>query len=153
MRPTRISGADPKPLGAPPDWVEGDAGHCGALFVRRENIGGVPFMRSAWEVDPGEAALLFAGAPLTLGVSGQLHPVVELAVGALPPDFEPMVHARRFTTPAGQAAVRVDMIFPHNGGSRAFANVLIGQTGLPAAVALGISQIEEFALKNGWTTP
>lgn len=56
MRPTRISGADPKPLAAPADWNEAEAGPCGALFIRRERHDGVDYMRSAWEVDAGEAA-------------------------------------------------------------------------------------------------
>ncbi len=151
MRPTRIPGADPQPLGAPPDWNEDESGHCGALFVRREQIGGVAYMRSAWEVDHGEAAFLYAGARLTLGVAGQCHPVVQLGITPLPPDFEPVVHARRFTHTDGRACVRVEMLFPHEGGQRAFANVAIGSSSLAAAVASGIDQIEQFALKNGWT--
>lgn len=107
-------------------------------------------MRSAWEVDQGEAAMLYAGARLTLGVAGEQHPVVQLGVADLPEDFDPVVHARRFLDPGGQPCVRVEMIYPHNGGSRAFATLAIG-TSFAEAVALGIQHIEDFALKNGWT--
>lgn len=151
MRPTRIAGADPRPLGAPPDWNEEEAGHCAALFIRREQIDGVHYMRSAWEVEHGEAAFLYAGARLTLGVAGQQHPVVQLGITDLPDDFEPVVHARRFTHTDGRACVRVEMLFPHEGGQRAFSSVSIGDSTLAQAVATGINQIEAFARKNGWT--
>lgn len=150
MRTIRIAGADPKPLGAPPDWNEAESGHCGALFVRRELIDGVHYMRSAWEVDHGEAALLYAGAKLTLGVAGQQHPVVQLGVADLPDDFEPVVHARRFTHTDGRPCVRVEMLFPHDGGQRAFANVHVDGT-LADAISTGVTQIETFARKQGWT--
>jgi len=150
MRTIRIAGADPKPLGAPPDWNEAESGHCGALFVRRELIDGVHYMRSAWEVDHGEAALLYAGAKLTLGVAGQQHPVVQLGVADLPDDFEPVVHARRFTHTDGRPCVRVEMLFPHEGGQRAFANVHVDGT-LADAISTGVTQIETFARKQGWT--
>lgn len=152
MRATRIPGADALPLGAPPDWKEDESGHCGALFVRREQIDGVAYMRSAWEVDHGEAAMLYAGARLTLGVAGNCHPVVQLGIADLPPDFEPVVHARRFNHTDGRACVRVEMLFPHGGGQRAFANVAVGDDGLAPAVAIGIDQIEKFALNQRWTS-
>ena len=152
MRPTRISGAEPRPLDAPPDWKPDEDGHCTALFVRRETSGGLPIMRSAWEVDDSEALMLFAGARLTLGVAGTCHPVVQLGVADLPDDFEPIVQARRFNAPDGRACVRVEMLFPVRGGSRAFANVLVGEGGLAPAIAMGVEQIEQFALKNGWIT-
>lgn len=150
MRAIRIAGADPRPLGAPPDWNEEEAGHCSALFIRREQIDGVHYMRSAWEVDHGEAALLYAGARLTLGVAGQQHPVVHLGVADLPDDFEPVVHARRFTHADGRPCVRVEMLFPHEGGKRAFAEVHVDGT-LADAISLGVTQIEGFARKQGWT--
>lgn len=149
MRPTRISGADPTPLGAPRDWNEQESGHCAALFIRREKVGGVNYMRSAWDVDHGEAAMLYAGAKLTLGVAGTEHPVVQLGVADLPADFEPVVHAQRFTRTDGQPCVRVEMLFPHGGGMRAFANVRVDGT-LADAVSTGVVQIEAFARKNGW---
>lgn len=136
MRPTRIAGADPLPLGAPPDWNEATDGPCSALFVRRENVAGVAFMRSAWEVDAAEAIYMLAGAKLTLGIAGQKHPVVALGIDPLPSDFEPVTMARRFTTPSGQAAVHVEMLFPYGGGQRAYANVLVADGGLAAAIGL-----------------
>lgn len=151
MRPIKISGADEKPLGAPPDWKPDEAGHCSALFVRREQSGGMPMMRSAWEVDDNEAIMLFAGGRLTLGVAGTCHPVVQLGVADLPDDFEPVVHARRFTAPDGRPCVRVDMLFSANGPRRAYAQIALGDGGLAPAIALGVEQIEQFALKNGWT--
>lgn len=151
MRPTRIAGADPVPLGAPPDWDEATAGHCSGLFIRREEIAGVAVMRSAWEVDAAEAIYLFAGSRLTLGVSGDCHPVVSLGVDPLPPDFEPVMTARRYLSPDGVPMVRVEMLFPYGGGQRAFANVALAENDLAASVAQGVRLIEAFALKHGWT--
>lgn len=148
MQPTRISGADPRPLGAPQDWNEADHGHCGGLFVRRENVEGLAFMRSAWEVTPVEAGLLLAGARLTLGVSGNCHPVVQLGVAEIPPDFEPVVYARRQTSVTGEAQVRVEMAFPPD-GRRGYSTVpVLGR--LCDAVAAGVEHIELMARKEGW---
>jgi hypothetical protein len=149
MRTVRISGSDPKPLGAPADWSEETHGHCGALFVRRENIAGVAYMRSAWEVEAHEAMNLFAGARLTLGVAGHSHPVVHLQVGDLPHDFEPVVTARRFNGKEGQPMVRVEMLFPHAEGRRGFIELLVDGS-LPCAVAAGIERIEALARREGW---
>lgn len=137
------------PLGAPADWSEAD-GHCGALFVRREQVGGVAFMRSAWEVETAEAALFLVGARLTLGVAGHCHPVVHLQVTDLPPDFEPAMTARRFTSPDGRSCVRVEMIYPYGGHRRAYAEVEV-TGGLGSAVAAGIDLIEGLAQREGWT--
>lgn len=148
MQPTRISGSDARPLGAPQDWNEAEHGHCGGLFVRRELIDGLPYMRSAWEVTPQEAGLLLAGARLTLGVSGHQHPVVQMGVAELPPDFEPVVYARRFTDPKGTAMVRVEMTFPPD-GRRGYSSVpVLGR--LCDAVAAGVEHIENMARKEGW---
>lgn len=149
MRPTRISGADPSPLGAPLDWEETN-GHCGALFIRREVNSGVHYMRSAWEVESTEAMMLFAGAKLTLGIAGQQHPVVQLGVGDLPPDFEPTVQARRFTDVLGRPCVRVEMLFPHAGGRRCFCNVHVDGT-LADAISSGVVNCEGLARREGWT--
>lgn len=150
MRPVRINGADPQPLGAPEDWTEEKHGHCGALFIRRERIAGVAYMRSAWEVEAPEAARLLAGARLTLGVAGDRHPVVQLGVGDLPSDFEPTVMARRFTDLVGRPVVRVEMLFPHAGGRRGFCEVLVDGT-LADAVSQGVTRIEALARREGWT--
>lgn len=150
MRPVRISGADPKPLGAPNDWNEERHGHCAALFIRREMIDGVPYMRSAWEGELPEALSLLAGAPVHLGVQGTDHPVVQLGLGPLPEDFTPTLVARRFTTIANQPAVRVEMLFPHGGGRRGWVEVLIEST-LPRAIAKAVTLLEQLAVKEGWT--
>lgn len=152
MRPIRIAGSDERPLGAPLDWNPDKSGHCSALFIKRETVAGVPYMRSAWEVDPAEAAFLYAGARLTLGVAGQTHPVVQLGIDALPADFEPVVHARRYTDPLGRACVRVEMLFPYGGGQRGYADLAVGADGFAAAIAQGVTLIEQFALKHGWTS-
>lgn len=149
MRATRIEGADPRPLGAPADWNEETHGHCGALFIRREVHSGVPYMRSAWEVESNEAALLFAGARLTLGIQGQMHPVVQLGVSDLPPDFEPVMTARRFTATDGRPCVRVEMLFPHGGGRRGFCEEHVDGT-LADAVSSAIIRIEALARREGW---
>lgn len=151
MRAVRIPGADPTPLGAPADWNEERDGHCGALFIKREPINGVAFMRSAWEIEPSEAGFLFAGARLILGVQGKTHPVVHMEIGELPADFETTVHARRFTDPTGAECVRVEMLFPFGrAGKRAFANVFLSGGTLAGAVATGVQEIEQFARREGW---
>jgi hypothetical protein len=150
MRPIRIEGAEPKPLNAPADWVEETHGHCQGLFVRREiAAGGLHLMRSAWEVELTEAACLYAGAALELGVAGQCHPVVQLSVGKLPAEFEPVVNARRWTTPDGHRMVRVEMIFPHAGGCRAFSNQPVSES-FAVAVARGVQAVEEYARSVRW---
>jgi hypothetical protein len=150
MRPARISGADPRPLGAPADWSEETHGHCGALFVRREVIAGIAYMRSAWEAEAPEAQALLAGARLTLGIAGHCHPVVQLGIGDLPADFEPVMTARRFADlKTGRPKVRVEMLFPHAGGRRGFVEVPVDGE-LAAAVAAGVALIEQLAQHEGW---
>jgi hypothetical protein len=151
MRTVRIDGADAKPLGAPDDWRAED-GRCGELFIRRQTLGSVAFMQSAWEVEPTEAERLFAGAKIVLGVAGQMHPVVHMLVDGLPDDFDPVVTARRTTQPDGTPAVRVTMLFSHRGGRRGYATVTI-LTNLADAVAIGIEAIEGLAAQEGWTSP
>lgn len=152
MRSIKISGAEPKPLGAPPDWNPETSGHCAGLFVRRENIGGLPFMRSAWEVDAIEAAYLLAGASIGLGVQGHQHPVVNLGVLPLPDDFEPVIYSRRYTAPDGRPCLHVEMLIAADGPRRIFSNVLIGDNGLAPAMALAVEQIEQLARTRGWIT-
>lgn len=148
MRTVRIDGADEKPLGAPEDWRP-DQGHCGALFIRREVVDGSHFMSSAWVADPNEAARAYAGAPVILGVQGVEHPVVNMHVGALPPDFDPVLHARRFHGPDGRPMVRVEIIFPHQGGRRGYVTEHVDGT-LAVAVAAAITKIEQLARREGW---
>ena len=149
MRPTRIAGSEPKPLGAPADWSEETHGKCAALFIRREEVDGLPYMRSAWEVDPNEAGLLLAGAVVTLGISGTCHPVVQMGTAQLPEDFEPVVTARRFTNTGGHPMVRVEMLYPHDGGKRGTINVHVDGT-LADAISTGVTKIEELAREQGW---
>lgn len=149
MRPTRIEGADPKPLGAPSDWKPDENGHCSALFVRRERIDNLDYMRSAWEVESGEATRLFAGARLTLGIAGDCHPVVQLGTTELPEEFEPVVTARRLTAADGAPMVRVEMLYPANKGAAAYAVVPV-ETSLGAAISRGVDLIEGLAREKGW---
>lgn len=149
MKPGRISGADPQPLGAPADWNEDRDGHCGGLFVRRENLSGVPWMRSAWEVELPEALSLLAGASLHLGVQGREHPVVQLGAGHLPADFMPTGVFRRFATLDGKTAVRVEMLWPHGGGRRGVVEVLV-ENSLGEAVGEAVEKLEQLAVTEGW---
>jgi len=151
MRPTRIKGAEPKPLGAPPDWKPEVHGSCGALFIRRDKHDGVDFMTSAWEVESKEAALMFAGAAITLGVSGSAHPVVQLVVGQLPDEFDPVVLARRVTSPSGEPFVKVEMLFAHGTGKRAYCTSPMPGTFAQALVD-GVKLCEDLARNEGWIT-
>lgn len=150
MRSVRIAHALPRPIGAPPDWDSEKHGHCGGLFIRPEQIDGIPYMRSAWEVEPTEALTFLAGAKFELGISGTRHPVVQLRAGDLPESFDPVVMARQFAHPTGAAMVRVEMMFPHEGGRRGWIEVEITGT-LAGAIAEGIVKIEELARNHGWT--
>lgn len=149
MRPVRIAGADPRPLGAPQDWDEERHGHCTALFIRRETVNGSPYMRSAHEVEPHEALCMLAGAHLTLGIQGVEHPVVQMGLAHLPEDFEPVMIARRFTTETGRKMVRVEMMFAKGNGQRIYANEDVDGT-LADAVSTGITRIEALARIQGW---
>lgn len=149
MRPIRIEGADPKPLGAPDNWSEADHGHCTALFVRRETVDGMNIMRSGHEVETGEAALMLAGAQIHLGIEGDRHPVIQMGLGPLPSDFEPVMTARRFNAPDGRPFVRVEMVYPHAGGRRCFDDQHVDGT-LADAVSTAIIRIENRARIEGW---
>lgn len=106
-------------------------------------------MRSAWEIEHGEAAMFYAGAKLTLGVAGQCHPVVQLNIDPLPEDFEPVIHVRKFNAPNGESWVRVEMLMPAKGGVSAYAEIKI-TSNLARAVAKGITVIERLAKEKGW---
>lgn len=149
MRPVRIAGAEERPLGAPLDWDAEKHGTCGGLFIRRESKGGMAYMRSAWEVESGEAITFLAGAKLTLGIQGVDHPVVQLGIDFIPEDFEPVLAARRFTAGDGRPMARVEMMFAKANGQRIFANVHVDGT-FADAVSMGIIQIENFARQEGW---
>lgn len=149
MTPRRISDADPKPIGAPADWKEEDQGTCHALWVRSEIIDGISFKRSAWEGTDIEAMQLLAGGALTLGLSVDQHPVVQIGVGELPDDFEPVMVARTFHLPSGQRCVRVETLYPNEGVQRVHAAVPIDGT-LADAISIGVTRIEALARKRGW---
>lgn len=148
MRTTRIEDALPRPLGAPLNWSEQTDAHCGDLFIRPETIDGIMYMRSAWEMDAHEPLMMLAGAKLILGIAGNVHPVVNMGVDTLPQDFDPVVMARHFTTPTGEAAVRVEMLFAPS--HRATVSVMINGDTFPAAVAIGITSCEKLARSEGW---
>lgn len=77
MRPARIENHT-HALAPPSDWDAEANGFCGTLYARSENIQGVNFMRSAWDVETLEALKLAAGSRMILGVAGSQHPVVHL---------------------------------------------------------------------------
>lgn len=150
MRSTRIEGADPKPLGAPRDWSEETHGHCGALFIRREKVDGMPFMRSSWEADAEESLRFLAGGTLHLGIQGTCHPVVQVGPGTLPEDFEPVMQGRRLIDPEGRPYVRVEMLFAYQGGRRAYAENYMKDGQFADTVARCVDQIEQLARAKGW---
>lgn len=146
MNPVRIEGATIA-LGAPDVWDEEQHGRCSTLWVRSEVDGGLPFLRSAWEVSPSEVGLLLAGAKVHLGVCAKAHPVVNLGLGPIPEDFEPPLIVER-TVHHGAAAIRVSMFFPN--AQRVWAEAYVGPDGLGAAVKLAVDQVEERAKQEGW---
>ncbi len=150
MLPTKIEG-DAIPIGAPPNWRP-DHGHCGALFVRVDQTpGGLQFMRSAWEANAEEAGWLLAGAKVQLGVSAPQHPVVQLGVGPVPDDFEPVMTVRSILD-GGQPAVRVEMMWkrPSEEARRIFCQVIMNGDQRSKAVALAIDEIEQLARSKAW---
>lgn len=148
MRAAVIAGFTACP-GAPAGWDPAQQGHCQALPIREDVVNGVTFMRSAWETEAHEAALLFAGAKIHLGVSAAVHPVVNLAVRDLPDDFEPVVTARRFRCPIRGQCVRVEALFPKPPeGLRIFAERAV-VSGFTDAFASALTAIETLARERG----
>lgn len=150
MRIGKIEGADPTPLGAPRDWNPDTHGHCGALFVRREVLSGVGFMRSAWETDQTEALRQLAGGKLILSIAGSCHPVVHLEVEAPPEDAEPMYGVRRCVSLSGEPGVRVDAVYPAGGGHRCYCEAILNGEEFSAAVAGAIQRCDDTARREGW---
>jgi hypothetical protein len=146
MIPAKIEG-DAIRLGAPRDWSDAEYGKCGALWVRIDSVDGLPFMRSAWELEADEAGLLLAGAKVQLGICGTTHPVVQLGLGPLPEDFIPPLTVQQAVSPEGVKSVKVVMFVP--GGQRITAAATLGTDGLGPAVALAIGEIEKLALAEG----
>lgn len=149
MRARRITGAEPEPIGAPKGWSEEEHGHCTALFVRKDKLEGIDFLSSAWEGDDGDVIKQLAGGGVILGIAADQHPVVHMAVGDLPEQFDPVLIARPFTNPKGEPFIRAEMIFPVNGGSRVMASeAVLGD--LSAAIARAVIRIEAHARNQGW---
>ena len=144
----RAQEGDAWPLGAPADWNPETMGHCSTLWVRSDIEGGVPFLRSAWEVEAQEAGWMLAGAKLQLGVCAPQHPVVNLGLGPIPDTFLPPLTVQQNVTTDGQRAARVTMYLP--GGKLIFAEVLLlDEYGLPRAVGEAISSIEDYGRQEG----
>lgn len=74
--------AGSRPLGAPKDWDQVLDGSCGVLPVLDsvDEQSGFNFMYSVWRPEPAELAALMQGGAVRLGIMGQSHPVVNMAV-------------------------------------------------------------------------
>lgn len=147
MKPVVIEGYT-HVLGAPPNWDQDSNGRCAALHVRAEVINQVPFLRSAWETEPTEAAMLLAGARLVLGVAVPVHPVVHLEVTEVPDDIAPTLVATQFVDLRGQPAVHVEMVFGRE--KRAFSDVVLNTATLPQAIQVGADSIMALAREQEW---
>ena len=146
MNPAKIDG-DAIPLGKPGNWSDDDHGRCATLWVRLDVDNGVPFMRSAWDVEAEEAGWLLAGAKMQLGICGTSHPVVNLGLGPIPEDFAPPLTVQQMIQPDGARSARVTMYLPSR--MRIFAEARIEDGGLGAAVAVAIHEIEAFGRREG----
>jgi hypothetical protein len=71
-------------LGHPTDWDKNKHGVCCSLPIRDEPTTVGNLMWSAWFPTPEEIKAMTAGAPIHLGVVGDMHPVVCLTVGSIP---------------------------------------------------------------------
>lgn len=145
MNPVRIEDAT-HALGKPANWDDETAGRCSTLWVRAAVEDGVPFMFSAWEAAPDEALCLLAGAKMRLGISGQSHPVVNVAVGPLPDDLvSPLIVERVLS---GQVpAVLVSMLSPEK--RRIYCQAIVGEDGLGMAIKTAVDEIERFVRDDG----
>ena len=121
------------------------------LFARIEEVGGVHFLTSAWDVEQGEIGLLLAGAKLHLGINAPAHPIVRLAVADLPNLFSPVMTARRIECPDKGSILRVEAILSAPPlGQRIWVERPIVD-GFAAAFASAIEAIEEQASARGLT--
>lgn len=146
MRPAHIPGHT-NILTAPTNWNKDEAGPCGSLYVRAEKIDGVNFMRSAWDVEVMEALRMACGSRMVLGISGSVHPVVHMEIGALPRDFEPVVMCRQVIDQHGKQAVRVDGLYatPEPGAQHFWALVERKDMTFAQAAQLGLEAVEALA--------
>lgn len=71
-----------RPLGAPANWDQQLDGQCGVLPVvdAIDPQSGFNFMYSVWKPTADELKQLQEGGAIRLGIMGQVHPVVNLAV-------------------------------------------------------------------------
>lgn len=82
MNPVEVPGAN-RWLGAPEDWnaeQRTQHGECATLPVLDTGA----LLQSAWMPEPEELAALNRGLPVLLTIYGRSHPVVSLAVLAVP---------------------------------------------------------------------
>lgn len=79
MTPSHIRGKT-RDFGKPADWDERVDGPCDTLAIRDEIdvLTGLPFMYSLWYPTPEELHILNSGGGIKLGISGQVHPVVNM---------------------------------------------------------------------------
>jgi hypothetical protein len=150
VQPARIDNPTavlPKPI----DWDDQQNGHCAALPVKIETIGGVPYMRSAWDIEATEALQLLCGARLVLGVAGHRHPVVQMKVEDLPVDFQPGYTVRRITSLGGCLCARVETLMPRPDGmaQMIYCEEPITGEGMAITVGRAIDRIDDLARKNG----
>ena len=153
MNPARIEDADTS-LPAPPDWDETTHGPCTALAVRFDVIEGVPFMVSAWEVNGDEALTVLAGGKVHLGISGNRHPVVRMAVQPPPDQPWPVSTVREMLDRNGDHCVEVVTMWPPLPGStkahRGLCQARVQEGGVPMAVGLAFQELAKLAKKNRW---
>lgn len=151
MIPTRIEGAMENPLDAPADWNPDQNGHCGALFVRCDQVNGIRFLRSAWEALPSEALALLAGGKVELGLAARDHPVVNLGVAMPASGVNAAMSVRFLNEPDGTEYIRVDAIYPSATPDIIFCEARPKPLGMTnaAGIAAAIEQIEELARSRG----
>lgn len=97
MKRARIAGHN-LTIGPPKGWNPDVQGYCETIHVRVEVIDGIQFMRTAWEPEPHDLARLNAGGMFEIGVSGSIHPMMNLRVGDPPTEQDvPGVFSPSFT--------------------------------------------------------
>jgi hypothetical protein len=60
----------------PPENWKPEYGECNSLYLRREDLNGVPVLLSAWKPSAVELEMLVRGGSVVLGVLGTAHPPV-----------------------------------------------------------------------------
>lgn len=145
MMPAKIEG-ESRPIGKPKGWDQAKDGHCATLHVRDQQIGGLAFMISAWEAGPLEPGYLLAGANVHLGISAPIHPVVNMGVGPVPEDFEPVYTIKPVPHPDAKKVIRVMRFSPKG---PIYADAFVGGAGIADAFGKAVAAIEEYAAANG----